>query len=64
MKMRSGGCVAFSQNTAADTGGSQVLMGWSIMRGGACLTSVCVHGDLKAVECCQARRVLETTFIG
>jgi hypothetical protein len=34
----------------------------SITRGSACLTSVCVQGDLKAVIYGQARRVLETTF--
>jgi hypothetical protein len=34
------------------------------MRGTACLTSVCVQGDLKAVIYGQAGRVVETTFIG
>jgi hypothetical protein len=34
------------------------------MRGRACLTSVCVQGDLKALEYAQAGRVLETTFFG
>ena len=34
------------------------------MRGRACLTSVCVKGDLKAVIYGQARRVPETTFFG
>jgi hypothetical protein len=34
----------------------------STTRGTACLTSVCVQGDLKALICGQARRVLETTF--
>jgi hypothetical protein len=36
----------------------------SVTRGTACLTSVCVQGGLKAVEYCQARMVLETTFFG
>jgi hypothetical protein len=30
----------------------------------ACLTSVCVQGDLKALEYAQAGKVLETTFFG
>jgi hypothetical protein len=34
------------------------------MRGTACLTSVCVQGDLKAAIYGQASRVLETTFVG
>ena len=34
------------------------------MRGRACLTSVCVQGDLEAFIYGQARRVLETTFFG
>jgi hypothetical protein len=33
----------------------------SVTRGTACLTSVCVQGDLKAVVYSQARRVVETT---
>jgi len=32
------------------------------MRGTAGLTSVCVQGDLKALESAQAGRVLEITF--
>ena len=64
--MRLGGCAASSQNTDADTGVGVVrcLTGWSIMRGPASLTSVCVQGDLKAFIYGQARRVLETTFFG
>jgi hypothetical protein len=34
----------------------------SNIEGPAFLASVCVQGDLKAVICGQARRVLETTF--
>jgi hypothetical protein len=34
------------------------------MEGPACLTSVFVQGDLKAVIYAQARRVVETTFFG
>ena len=64
IKMRLGGCVASSQNDDADTGGGVVRSfdPGSVTRGRACLTSVCVQDDLKAVENGQARRVLETTF--
>jgi hypothetical protein len=50
MKMRSGGCVAFSQNTDTDTGVGVVRSydPGSVTRGTACLTSVCVQGDLYA----------------
>ena len=43
--MRSGGCVAFSQNTDTDTGGGVVRSfdPGSVTRGTACLTSVCVY---------------------
>jgi hypothetical protein len=34
----------------------------STTRGTACLTSVCVHGDLKASIYGQAGRVVQTTF--
>ena len=57
----------FSQNTDTDTGVGVVRCltgGWSIMRGRACLTSVCVQGDMKAVIYGQAGRVVETTFFG
>jgi hypothetical protein len=66
IKMRSGGCVAFSQNTDTDTGVGVVRCsrGWSIMGGPACLNSVCVQGDLKAVIDGEARRVVEEVFIG
>ena len=66
IKMRSGGCAAFLSGYRPIRG-----QGWSgvsapglITRGTACLTSVCVQGDLKAVIYGQARRVLETTFFG
>jgi hypothetical protein len=36
----------------------------SVTRGTACLTSVYLQADLKAVESGQARRVVETTFFG
>jgi hypothetical protein len=45
-------------------GWSGVWAPGSVTRGTACLTSVCVEGDLKAVEYGQARRGLETTFFG
>jgi hypothetical protein len=34
----------------------------SVTRGPACLTSVCVQGDMKAFIYGQVRRVLETTY--
>jgi hypothetical protein len=36
----------------------------SMMGGTARLTSVCVQGDLRTVIYGQARRVVQTTFIG
>jgi hypothetical protein len=64
--MRLGGCVAFSQNTDTDTGVGVVRSfdPGSVTRGTACLTSVCVQGDLEAVIYGQVRRVVETTFLG
>jgi hypothetical protein len=58
--------VAFSQNTNTDTGGGVVRSfdPGSVTRGTACLTSVCIQADLKAVEYGQAGRVLETTSFG
>src|SRR5215213_3299491 len=58
IKMRSGGCVASSQNDDADTGGGVVRSfdSGSVTRGTACLTKVCVQGDLKAVIYGQAGR--------
>src|SRR5918992_5531602 len=66
IKIRLGGCVASSQNTDTDTGGGVVRSfdPGSVTRGTACLTSVCVQGDLKALIYCQARRVVGTTFFG
>jgi hypothetical protein len=65
IKMRLGGCVAFSQNTDTDTGVGVVRSfdPGSTMRGTACLTSVCLQGDLEAAIYGQARRVLETASI-
>ena len=58
--------MAFSQNTDTDTGVGVVRSfdPGSITRGTACLTSVCLQGDLQAVIDGQARRVLETTSFG
>src|SRR5215211_7154244 len=66
IKMLSGGCVAFSQNTDTDTGGGVVRSfdPGSVTRGTACLTSVCLQGDLKAVIYGQVRRALEVPFVG
>jgi hypothetical protein len=63
-KMRSDGCAIFLQNTDTDTGVGVVRSfdSGSITRGTACLTSLCIQGDLKAVIYGQARRVVETTF--
>ena len=36
----------------------------SVTRGTACLTWMCVQGEMKAFIYGQARRVLETTFFG
>jgi hypothetical protein len=64
MKMRSGGWAATSQHDDADTGGGVVRSfdPGSVTRGTACLTQMCIQGDLKAVRHIQPRRVLETTF--
>jgi len=45
IKMRLGGCVAFSQNTDTDTGGGVVRSfdPGSVTRGKACLTWRCVY---------------------
>jgi hypothetical protein len=66
IKMRLGGSAATSQNTDTDTGGGVVRrfdLG-SVTRGTACLTWMCVQGEMKAFIYGQARRVLETTFFG
>ena len=57
--------MASSQNTDIDTGGRVVRSfdPGSVTRGTACLTSVCVQGDLRASIYGQAGRV-ETTFFG
>jgi hypothetical protein len=66
IKMRLGGCAASSQNDDADMGGEVVRRfdPGSVTRGTACLTSVCVQDDMKAVIYRQARRVVETMFFG
>ena len=63
-KMRSDGCAIFLQNTDTDTGAGVVRCfdPGSVTRGTACLTSVCVQGDLKAFIYGRACRVVETTF--
>jgi hypothetical protein len=63
--MRSGGCVARSQNTDTDAGvgGRQELSTpVDYERYGLPDFGVCTQGDLKAFIYSQASRVLETTF--
>ena len=63
IKMRSGAYASSRQDT--DYAGAGVVRSFdpgSVTRGTACLTSVCVQGDLKADIYGQAHRVLETTF--
>jgi hypothetical protein len=62
--MRSCGCVASRQDTDYTGGWSGVWAPGPTIEGTACLTQVCVQGDLKAFIYGQARRVLETTFFG
>jgi hypothetical protein len=66
IEMRLGGCVAFSQNIDTDTGPGVVRRydPRSTTRGTACLTWVCLQGDIKASIHGQARSVLETTSFG
>jgi hypothetical protein len=66
MKMRLGGCATCSENADANTrvGVVRCLRGRLITRGTACLTSVYLQGDIKALIYGQARRVVETTFFG
>jgi hypothetical protein len=66
IEMRLGGCVAFSQNIDTDTGVGVVRSydPRSTTRGTACLTWVCLQGDIKASIHGQARSVLETTSFG
>jgi hypothetical protein len=58
--------VAFSRNTDTDTGVGVVRSfdPGSVIRGTACLTSMCTQGDLKAAIHGEARRVVETIFFG
>jgi hypothetical protein len=62
--MRLGAYASSRQDTDTDTGGGVVRSfdPGSVTRGTACLTSVCLQGDMKALEYGQARRVLETMF--
>ena len=66
IKMRLGRWPASSQNDDADSGGGVVRSfdPGSVTRGRACLTSVCVEGDIKALIYGQARRDVGTTFFG
>src|SRR5918994_2452660 len=66
IKMRLGAYASSRQDTDTDTGGGVVRCfdPGSVTRGAACLTSVCVQGDMKAFRHAQARRVVETTFFG
>ena len=65
IKMRLG-AYASSRQDADYTGGGVVRRfdPGSVTRGTACLTSVCIQGDLKAFIYGQARRAFETTFFG
>jgi hypothetical protein len=64
--MRSGGCVASSQNTDTDTGVGVVRSSWGgpISEVRLILTWIWVQAVLKAAIYGQARRVVETTFFG
>ena len=65
IEMRSGAYASSRQDT--DYTGGGVVRSFdpgSVTRSTACLTSVCVQGDLKALICGQARRVVGTTFFG
>jgi hypothetical protein len=65
IKMLSAAYASSAQDTDyAGGGGVRSFDPGSVTRGTACLTSVCVQGDLKAVMYGQAGRVLETTFFG
>ena len=45
-------------------GGQEFRPPGLLLEGPACLASVCIQGNLKAVKCGQAGRVVETTFFG
>jgi hypothetical protein len=63
IKVRSGAYASSRQDTDyAGAGGGQEFTVRPNIRGTACLTSVCVQGDLKAVIFGQVSRVVETTF--
>jgi hypothetical protein len=64
--MRSGGCVASSQNTDTDTGVGVVRSSWgrSVTRGPAVLTQVCVQADLSRCPMCKVLRAVEDLVSG
>ena len=62
IKMRSGQYATPRRDADAGGGVCRSFDPGSVTRGTACLTSVCVQGDLKADIYAQARRVVKTTF--
>jgi hypothetical protein len=60
IKMRLGGCASSRQDTDTDTGGGVVRRfdPGSVTRGKACLTSVCLQGNMKAPIYGQVRQGL------
>jgi hypothetical protein len=66
IKMRSGGCVAFSQNTGTDTGGGVVRRfdPRSATRGPVGLDSMGVLGDLGPCSMWQDLRAIEGLLFG
>jgi hypothetical protein len=64
IKMCTGAYASSRQDTHYTGGGGVVRSSapGSITRDTACLTSVCIQGDLKAVLYAQASRVVETAF--
>jgi hypothetical protein len=63
IKMRSGAYASLRSDTdyTGEEGVGRSFEPGSVTRGPACLTSVCVQGDMKAVIYSQADRVVETT---
>jgi hypothetical protein len=60
-------CAMTRKRPRADTGGGCRGRSYdprSTTRGPACLTSVCIQGDLKAIIYGQARRAFEDPFVG
>jgi hypothetical protein len=65
IKMRSAQYASARQDTDyKGAGWSGVWAPGSNIEGPACLTYVCIQGDLEAVVFGEARQVLETTFFG